>query len=64
MPFSLCTAKGLQRAGHDLDSALIEAVQKRTRPVIMTTLAAVLALLPLALGLGAGAQMQNLKLTL
>jgi multidrug efflux pump subunit AcrB len=57
--FVMHTAKGLQRAGHDLDSALIEAVQKRTRPVIMTTLAAVLALLPLALGMGAGAQMQQ-----
>ena len=31
----------------------------RVRPIIMTTLAAVLALMPLTLGIGAGAQMQQ-----
>jgi multidrug efflux pump subunit AcrB len=57
--FVIHTAKLLQAMGRDMESALIEAVQKRTRPVIMTTLAAILALLPLALGIGAGAQMQQ-----
>jgi len=45
--------------GMPLQSALIEAGKVRMRPIIMTTLAAVLALTPLAIGLGAGAQMQQ-----
>jgi CzcA family heavy metal efflux pump len=39
--------------------AVIEAGKVRMRPIIMTTLAAVLALMPLAIGIGAGAQMQQ-----
>jgi multidrug efflux pump subunit AcrB len=42
-----------------IDDALIAAGRERRRPVIMTTLAAILALVPLALGLGAGAQLQR-----
>jgi multidrug efflux pump subunit AcrB len=42
-----------------LDDALVQAGQMRARPILMTTLAAVLALLPLSLGIGAGAQMQQ-----
>ena len=49
----------LRRRGTDIDNALIQAVLARTRPILMTTAAAVLALLPLALGLGAGSQMQQ-----
>ncbi|MGB9773806.1 MAG: efflux RND transporter permease subunit [Bacteroidota bacterium] len=45
--------------GEPLDESLLEAGRLRLRPIVMTTLAAVLALLPLALGLGAGAQMQQ-----
>jgi len=45
--------------GEPLDESLLKAAQLRLRPIVMTTLAAVLALLPLALGLGAGAQMQQ-----
>ncbi len=45
--------------GKPLEDAIIEAGQVRMRPIIMTTLAAVLALLPLAIGIGAGAQMQQ-----
>ncbi len=45
--------------GMDLHKALIEAGKIRLRPIFMTTFAAVLALMPLALGLGAGAQMQQ-----
>jgi CzcA family heavy metal efflux pump len=40
-------------------TAVIEAGKVRMRPIIMTTLAAVLALMPLAIGIGAGAQMQQ-----
>ncbi len=46
--------------GIDLDSALIGAALARKRPILMTTVAAVLALLPLAMGIGGGgAQMQR-----
>ena len=38
---------------------LIDAGKNRMRPIAMTTIAAILALLPLALGLGQGSQMQQ-----
>ncbi len=57
--FVLHSAYELRRNGSDGDGALIRAVLVRKRPILMTTLAAVLALLPLALGLGAGSQMQQ-----
>ena len=57
--FVLHQAKLQQAAGMDLDASLVRAGQMRARPIIMTTLAAVLALLPLSLGIGAGAQMQQ-----
>jgi multidrug efflux pump subunit AcrB len=44
-------------AADDPHQALIEAGINRMRPILMTTIAAILALLPLALGLGAGSQM-------
>lgn len=40
-------------------AALLQAGSLRLRPIVMTTLAAMLALLPLALGIGDGAQMQQ-----
>lgn len=46
------------RLGHR-DVALIEAGRVRLRPILMTTLAALAGLAPLALGIGAGAQMQQ-----
>ncbi len=57
--FVLHSAREFRRAGSDQESALISAVLERKRPILMTTLAAVLALLPLALGLGAGSQLQQ-----
>ncbi len=57
--FVLHQVKRLQAGGTPLDAALIQAGVMRARPIVMTTLAAVLALLPLALGVGAGAQMQQ-----
>lgn len=38
---------------------MVEAARMRLRPILMTTVGAILALLPLALGLGAGAAMQR-----
>ena len=57
--FVLHTAQLLHKNGLDLDTAMIRATRLRARPIMMTTLAAVLALLPLSLGIGAGAQMQQ-----
>ena len=46
-------------AGVDAGEAELMAARNRFRPIAMTTLAAILTLLPLALGLGAGAAMQQ-----
>jgi multidrug efflux pump subunit AcrB len=48
-----------QRSGALLETAIIAACHERARPILMTTFAAVLALLPLALGLGTGASIQQ-----
>ena len=45
--------------GTPLDAALLEAGSIRVRPILMTTLATVAGLAPLALGLGAGAEVQR-----
>jgi CzcA family heavy metal efflux pump len=57
--FVMHMVKTYLKEGVPIDQALTKAVVIRIRPIIMTTLAAVLALLPLSLGLGAGAQMQK-----
>ena len=41
------------------DEAVIAAGANRFRPIAMTTIAAILALLPLAIGLGQGSDMQK-----
>lgn len=46
-------------ASHAREEALIEAGVNRMRPIAMTTLAAILTLLPLAFALGHGAEMQQ-----
>ena len=47
----------LKTLGHR--KALVQAGINRMRPIAMTTIAAILALLPLALGLGQGATMEQ-----
>jgi multidrug efflux pump subunit AcrB len=47
------------REGITPADAIVQAGAIRFRPIIMTALAAILTLLPLALGVGAGAQMQQ-----
>jgi HAE1 family hydrophobic/amphiphilic exporter-1 len=46
----------LRAEGKDIRSALLEACPVRMRPVLMTSLTLILAELPAAIGLGAGAQ--------
>jgi CzcA family heavy metal efflux pump len=46
-------------AGDDVTSALLAAGSTRLRPIVMTTLAAIGGLFPLALGLGSGAEMER-----
>ena len=48
-----------EKQGLDPRESLIRAGLTRSRPIVMTTLVAVLALLPLAVGWGFGAQMQK-----
>ena len=43
----------------DVEAAAIEGAVQRLRPKLMTILTAILTLFPLALGLGAGAEMQR-----
>lgn len=48
----------LLRGGMGAAAAVMEAGRRRLRPILMTTLTTILALLPLALGLGEGADSQ------
>jgi HAE1 family hydrophobic/amphiphilic exporter-1 len=45
--------------GQPLDSAIVDAARERLRPILMTTATTVLALLPMAFGLGAGAELRR-----
>ena len=42
--------------GKEVNEALVEAGEKRLRPILMTTIAMVFAMLPLALGDGLGSE--------
>jgi CzcA family heavy metal efflux pump len=46
-------------AGDDVTQALVIAGRTRLRPIVMTTLAAIAGLLPLAVGLGSGSEMER-----
>jgi multidrug efflux pump subunit AcrB len=47
----------LRERGVEVTEALVQAGHRRLRPVLMTSLAAALGMLPLAYGIGAGAEM-------
>ncbi len=44
---------------HDADSAVVYAISTRLRPKLMTALGAIIALMPIALGIGTGAQLHQ-----
>ncbi|ANM31744.1 hypothetical protein ABI59_22580 [Acidobacteria bacterium Mor1] len=48
-----------RRAGERLELAIIGAGRERLRPILMTTATTILALLPMALGLGAGDELRR-----
>ncbi|WFF37880.1 efflux RND transporter permease subunit [Moraxella nasibovis] len=52
-------AKELQEAGHTLKQAVMQAARQRLRPIIMTSLAFGLGVVPLAIATGAGSGSQN-----
>ena len=56
--FYFSELQGAER-GRALHDALHEAGEHRTRPILMSTLAAILTLMPLALAIGQGSQMQQ-----
>jgi len=45
----------LREEGYSIDAAIRKACPQRLRPVLMTSLTVILALLPASLGVGAGA---------
>ena len=47
------------RANGSVDESLVYAISTRLRPKLMTALGAIIALLPLAIGIGTGAQMNQ-----
>ncbi|MDH5638997.1 MAG: efflux RND transporter permease subunit, partial [Nitrospinota bacterium] len=48
----------LRAGGANIHDAVVEAGRRRLRPILMTTLTTILALIPLALGIGEGADAQ------
>jgi multidrug efflux pump subunit AcrB len=53
------TRRRMQESGLTLEEGIQEAAAVRLRPILMTTLCTLFGLLPLALGLGAGSEMQK-----
>ncbi|HET9634613.1 MAG TPA: efflux RND transporter permease subunit, partial [Gemmatimonadaceae bacterium] len=53
------TRHRMLQSGIALEPAIVEAARVRLRPILMTTLCTLFGLLPLALGLGAGSELQK-----
>lgn len=51
--------RDLEREGHSLQEAIMKSAEARMRPVLMTSLAAAIGLLPAAVATGIGAQSQQ-----
>ncbi len=52
------TANRLKREGYELKEAVMGAAQQRIRPILMTSLTTILALLPMCFGFGEGASLR------
>jgi multidrug efflux pump len=52
-------ARDLERQGHDRLSAALEACRIRLRPILMTSLAFIMGVVPLVIASGAGAEMRR-----
>jgi multidrug efflux pump subunit AcrB len=52
-------AERRRRDGMTTEDAILAAAHVRLRPILMTTLCTLFGLLPLAMGLGAGAELQQ-----
>ena len=48
----------MRRQGTELREAIVESGRRRLRPILMTTLTTVFGMIPLALGIGEGSEMQ------
>ena len=48
----------LRKQGMETREAILEGGRRRLRPILMTTLTTIFALMPMSLGIGAGAEMQ------
>lgn len=57
--FTFLQFKESLRESQDADKAIIYAISTRLRPKLMTALGAIIALLPIALGIGTGAQLHQ-----
>ena len=55
----LDASEKLQEAGEPLETAIAHAGRIRLRPILMTTFCTLFGLLPLAFGVGAGAELQK-----
>lgn len=59
MPLIVDFTNHLRDSGYNLTDALIEAGKERLRPIIMTTFAMILGMLPIALSQSPGSEFKN-----
>jgi len=57
--FTIQQFRTILKATGDVEQSIIYAISTRLRPKLMTALGAIIALMPLALGIGTGAQMHQ-----
>jgi multidrug efflux pump subunit AcrB len=57
--FTYLQLQEFRKAGHNLNDSIVFSISTRLRPKLMTAFGAIIALLPLAFGIGTGAQMHQ-----